>query len=105
MASKKHVIALLIALTTGGCSAALYVPSLSDVSPQASLPELNAGRELYAGRCGSCHTLQLPERFQENEWKQHLDKMRQRARLTDREYELVRKYLAVGSRSARTGPS
>ena len=90
-------LALATLLSLAGCSAALYVPTDEDATPAASLDDLHQGRALYVHKCGSCHVLQLPERFTQSKWEQHLREMAPRARLNDQEKQLIWKFLLAGT--------
>ncbi len=91
---------VLLACLIGGCSAALYSPTPSDVTEGTTLDRLQKGRGLYVAKCGSCHTLKLPSEHPPTVWRENLDEMQTRARITDAEKELMFEYLAAGSKSA-----
>jgi len=93
-----HII--LLTCLIGGCSAALYTPTPSDVTEGTTLDRLLQGRVLYVAKCGSCHMLKLPSEHSPAVWQENLDEMQIRARITDAEKELMFEYLAAGSKSA-----
>ena len=78
------------------CKSALYLPTEAHTSAGISLKELQIGRELYVNRCGSCHTLYLPEQFTPTHWKSTLEVMKPKAKLTSAECNLITKYLNKG---------
>lgn len=91
---------ILLTCFIGGCGAALYTPTPSDVTEGTTLDRLHQGRALYAAKCGSCHTLKLPSEHPPAVWRENLDEMQTRARITDAEKELMFEYLAAGSKLA-----
>lgn len=93
-----HII--LLTCLIGGCGAALYTPTPSDVTEGTTLDRLHEGRALYVNKCGSCHMLKLPSEHSPTVWRENLDEMQTRARITDAEKELMFEYLAAGSKLA-----
>jgi hypothetical protein len=89
-----------ILITIAGCSASLYVPADEDVSPGETRAALLQGRELYVEKCGSCHSLHLPEHFSPTSWERSLGEMRPRARITEGDSALILRYLIAGIRRA-----
>jgi hypothetical protein len=61
--------------------------------PGITTSELNHGRSLYVGHCGSCHLPVPPTRFTPDEWPAHVGEMQVRAGLTAVEAEAVQRYL------------
>lgn len=86
---------LTSALFAFSCAPALYIPVKNDEKNGVSLAELLKGRELYEGKCGRCHSLYLPEKFNLSEWNFWIDKMRERAKLKEDEKELIIKYISL----------
>lgn len=78
------------------CSSALYFPSQSNVTVNASLDDLQKGRQLYINKCSSCHSLILPEKHTASEWKIWVEKMRPKAKTNEPEEKLIIKYLSRG---------
>lgn len=78
------------------CASALYIPSVSHETPDAGLSELKAGRESYIRKCGSCHTLYLPERYNKQEWKGWMEKMVVKVAVDSLEKDQILKYLYKG---------
>ena len=72
------------------CSPLLYIPSSADALQQQ---QLLAGRKLYVDHCGSCHNLHLPYEFTAEVWVNKIDKMQFRAKINDKEKQLIFQYL------------
>lgn len=89
---------LLIVLLAwlAGCMPSLYMPSVQDTAPGTSLEELLRGREEYIQQCGSCHSLYLPRRFRESEWRDALDSMQPRAHIDDSVKARILHYILTG---------
>jgi hypothetical protein len=97
------VIALALALQASSCkkessttSEVLYVPTSSDVTENATLTELQNGRDLYINNCGGCHELYLPESFTPSRWRSILPNMTPRTSLSSTQVQLVTKYVTKG---------
>ena len=89
----------IIFVLTGllACAPSLYQPSVElAVKTGHFLDELQQGRQLYVDRCGSCHQLHLPKEFSETIWRNNLDSMKIKAKITDREKQLILDYLISG---------
>jgi mono/diheme cytochrome c family protein len=92
----------IIILITAGCqkntpdTGGLYIPSLADVTANATLKELQDGRTLYIDNCGACHSYYLPESFTPSQWRSILPAMTPRTSLTSAQIQLVTKYLTKG---------
>ena len=76
------------------CSTALYIPKESLDISREELNELLKGRDLYISKCGSCHTLWLPEKYNALQWKFHLERMVVKANLTSKETEEISRYVS-----------
>ena len=81
-------------LTTNADS--LYVPTASDVTSSATLPDLQAGRSVFINSCGRCHNLYSPDNFSSASWKAIVPNMASRAGLSSTETALVTKYVTRG---------
>lgn len=75
---------------------ALYIPTSADVTVNATLPELQQGRDLYINNCGKCHGLYSPDNYTSSQWKSILNSMVPRTGLTTAEAQLVTKYVTKG---------
>ena len=74
----------------------LYVPAESDTTANASLEDLQQGRELYIDNCKSCHNLYSPDEYSASQWNSILTKMAPRTNMTESEIILVKKYITRG---------
>ena len=83
-----------VMIIVAACSTALYMPARDLSTSEISYKELVSGREIYINKCGGCHSLIIPERYNAKEWNTWVDKMGPKAKLTDKEKHLVMKYLA-----------
>lgn len=63
--------------------------------PTVTLSTLQSGRQKYIDRCGGCHSLHLPSEFTEVQWRKAVEDMRERARVSPEEEDLILLYLAV----------
>jgi hypothetical protein len=90
------IISSIIITISISCSSALYIPTESHETASASLSQLHSGRILYVQKCGSCHTLFLPEKYSKQEWQHFLDEMQQKASINNTEKEQILKYLSKG---------
>lgn len=72
------------------CQPTLYLPNSEDLNERA---ELISGRKLYVSHCSSCHNLHLPQEFSHERWQHQLDEMQQKAKITDKEKQLIYNYL------------
>jgi hypothetical protein len=93
-------IALVLVIVLAGCVSALYVPTGKNVSDQASLAELEKGRQLYIGKCGGCHSLFLPEKYNKEQWRHWVQSMEVKADINKEEGELIYKYLTGKQRTS-----
>ena len=66
----------------------------------ASAPaETESGtRELYAGKCTSCHRLHRPSEYSKEKWPTILERMAAKAKLTPEEADALREYLVSRAR-------
>lgn len=78
------------------CTSALYKPTASHETATASLAQLQAGRKAYVQKCGSCHTLFLPEKYTKQEWKHWLSEMQEEAKLDTLQKQQILLYLTKG---------
>jgi len=90
------IIIFIVISVSISCSSALYIPTESQQTAFASLSQLQAGRKLYVQKCGSCHTLVLPEKHTKEEWQHLLDEMQLKASINNIEKEKILLYLTKG---------
>lgn len=88
-------IGAIISITVA-CSSALYIPDQNNIVPGSNMLDLQAGRKLYISKCGSCHTLFLPEKYSTDQWPFWLDDMEQKSNLKLQEKKLILNYLTKG---------
>jgi mono/diheme cytochrome c family protein len=72
------------------CKPLLYIPASSDNTEQEILL---SGRKIYVEHCSSCHNLHLPNEYTADGWKKELDKMGERAAISEKQKLLIHKYL------------
>jgi len=94
---------LILIITSGSCKKdstvsedALYFPTVTDITANATLQELQQGRELYISYCNRCHGYYLPESYTPTEWKNTLNSMGPKAGVSSSDLSLVTKYLCKG---------
>jgi len=96
---KRNIVLLLICLLLGACSAALYIPTSDDANRLGvSTETLLAGRKLYTNHCGSCHNLYLPEQFSRQHWEKEIPEMKQKAKITDVEAQMISNFILARSK-------
>lgn len=86
----RNIIYFFICIIAISCTAQLYIPSSDDVIIRTHLTE---GRSLYINHCGNCHNLHLPKEYNRDEWKNYLDNMQHKAKISDDEKKLIYDYL------------
>ena len=82
-----------VIIFVAACSTALYIPSMDQSISEAGYKELLEGREIYINKCGSCHSLIIPERYNANDWNKWVETMGPKAKMSEEEKHLVLKYL------------
>ncbi len=100
MSYKYFSIAVIFfaALLLSSCGPALYIPEVRDGMNGASLNQLLKGRELYSEKCGSCHSVYLPEKYTIQEWTSRINEMSGRAKISREESTLILNYVSVKAR-------
>lgn len=88
----KIIVMLLFASMLYGCQPTLYLPIPSDALQQQQLLK---GRKLYVSHCSSCHNLHFPKEYDNRGWEIQLEKMEYRARINDKEKQLIYDYLTA----------
>lgn len=74
----------------------LYVPSSADITVNATLTELQQGRDLYINNCARCHSLYSPDNYSPAQWKAILGSMAPKTSLSSSQVLLVNKYVSRG---------
>lgn len=90
MKKKIFIIIVFTSCILYSCGSLLYMPSVTDPVQQERLLK---GRKLYVEICSSCHNLHLPKSYTAEEWKQNIDKMQKRAKISDEQKELIYEYV------------
>jgi hypothetical protein len=95
LCNKRLIFKLLtgVVIFVAACSTALYIPSRDQSISEAGYKELLEGREIYINKCGSCHSLVIPEKYNAKDWNKLVEKMVPKAKLLGGEKHLVLKYL------------
>ncbi len=76
------------------CTTALYIPKENTGISREEFKELQKGRDLYINKCGSCHTLFLPEKYNAVQWKFQVGRMADKANLTSGQTAEIFKYVS-----------
>jgi mono/diheme cytochrome c family protein len=98
----KTVPLILVAALLSNCTkntvdtSLLYTPTAADVTTNATLLELQQGRELYINNCSACHGLYSPDSYTATQWKSILNTMAPRTGMVSSDILLVTKYVAKG---------
>jgi len=88
-----------VAVVLSYCSSVSYLPSHQNIIdaqdrwPQADSVYLYRGYEVYQNKCSGCHYLHNPSKYSEKDWHKILPEMRQKAKLTDAEFQPLKTYL------------
>ncbi len=96
MHSKKLYPVVVIFLLSGlllACSTSLYVPTENTLYSKETVGALQQGRKIYINKCGNCHTLYLPEKYNTSQWRTQTERMAKKAKLNPWEKELILRYL------------
>lgn len=56
------------------------------------------GKSIYENKCGTCHKLFAPDKYDAKGWKKWVDKMAPKAKLTAEEKGKVYKYLSTAKK-------
>ncbi|WP_211357521.1 cytochrome c [Sphingobacterium allocomposti] len=78
----------------------LPVESKEQILSQYSSEEIAEGKVLYTNHCGTCHDLKEPESRTAEQWNRIVKRMIPRAKLNDRDGQLVRAYVIVNAKSS-----
>jgi mono/diheme cytochrome c family protein len=93
--TKNVVIIGLISVWLAACTTQLYTPGNGNVNKRedATLADLQQGKDIYSNKCGQCHKLPKPESHTQEQWTKIIEKMAPKAKLDKSQTELVHKYL------------
>ena len=102
MNSKKTATAFILfgSMLVYQCSVALQVPTEREAQKAGtSLETLVKGRDMYIRKCGSCHSLYLPEKLTAAQWLTSMEKMQKRSKINQEQKEMILKFLSSKSRN------
>jgi hypothetical protein len=97
-----NIVSFVLFIVISGCTknnpdtSSLYIPTSADVTLNATLSELQQGRDLYINNCGRCHNLYSPDNYSPSQWKVVMNSMTPRTSLSNAEIQLVTKYVSKG---------
>ncbi|HET7732883.1 MAG TPA: hypothetical protein VFK73_03515 [Paludibacter sp.] len=95
MNSKKMIFISLVFVM--GCTTVKQ--TTTTVTPQKVLSvEQTHGKELYENRCGKCHKLFASSAYTAKQWPVILNRMQNKAKITDDQKAQVFAYLSAGAR-------
>ena len=89
--NKALIMAISISMFAGYY--ALGLNQLSDVKVPVKETPIAMGKTIYESKCGKCHKLFEPKKFNAAQWTKWVDRMAPKAKLTPEEKELVYNYL------------
>lgn len=86
---------LLVGLTScGSIASKLYVPTEANaLKADVPVQDLINGKVLYMNKCNQCHGLKKPSKYTADQWMVNLNKMQERAKISDTEKGLIYNYL------------
>lgn len=87
------LIAALCALLWHGCS-------LFSKPPENNVALPATGEKLYTAKCGGCHEIYAPGKYNSAEWGKWLSAMQVRAKITDYEKNLINDYLRSNAKDS-----
>ncbi|MCE1165246.1 MAG: hypothetical protein LWX07_07580 [Bacteroidetes bacterium] len=93
-------VILLASATAFSCGSALYEPVPADARGNTSYKNLLKGRDIFINKCGNCHNLYIPEKHTAGEWSLWLDRMKNRAKISDAERDMIYEYLILRAKSS-----
>ena len=90
-------------LAVGGCITVLPAVTPEQLqrfqaqAPTVTQASLDSGRALYLNRCGTCHRLYAPTRYEPELWPVMVGRMQERAHLAPEQRSLISQYLQATS--------
>jgi cytochrome c5 len=100
---KKLLIILSVAVLVACATTSPMVPAQADADraakeiPGITLADLNEGKAIFEQSCRKCHSLKKPFNRTDEEIKDAMPRMAKRAKIDDRQKELVYHYLVTMS--------
>jgi cbb3-type cytochrome oxidase cytochrome c subunit len=89
-------LAAAVTIIVAACGTALYIPAENQSTAGASYKDLLEGREIYINKCGGCHSLITPEKFEVSEWGKWVERMGPKAHISEDEKRSILAYLTKG---------
>lgn len=101
LSEKRNQIGFVVLLAgiVLACSSSLYIPKESARISKEELRELAKGRATYINKCGSCHSLILPGKYNLEGWKVQVKRMAAKAHLTQQEEVEILNYVTKNDNS------
>lgn len=93
---KKIVVTALAVMALIACTKSLYEPNAGNTAKNADITQLKQGRELYVNKCGKCHELFSPNKYNKADWGKWVDRMAPKSKLTAEEKAKVLAYVTKG---------
>lgn len=93
---KKIVVTAFAVVALIACTKSLYEPNARNTAKNADIVQLQQGRELYLNKCGKCHELFSPNKYNKTNWTKWVDRMAPKAKLTADEKAKVLAYVTKG---------
>lgn len=90
-------------LTLAGCSAQAGAGDFSP--PPTSQDFTEAGRKLYVAKCARCHKFHDPANYSDTKWREWMEKMSKKAKLTPDQKQILSEYLETFRAGTRTNTS
>lgn len=76
----------------------LPVENKEQILAKYNQEQIAEGKTLFANNCAKCHKLKAPEGHNTEEWNSILKRMIPKAKLNDRDGQLVRAYIIVNAK-------
>lgn len=94
-------LAAMCALVLSGCVATetLAPPVTPKMAAGANTATLEAGRQLYVGRCAKCHSVDPVAKFSAPRWREIISEMAGRSKLSHVEHDAVLAYVLTARTS------
>jgi cytochrome c553 len=92
-----YVVASLVAASlVAGCGPQLPPATAGDAArARIQLADLESGRQLVLGKCGSCHHVPMPSERPADQWPHMISEMAVRSHLDANEHHLIEAYLVT----------
>ena len=103
----KRYLIIFISIVLVSCATTQLIPTEQDLilapvhGSGSDLASLNKGYNLYVNKCGACHYLYRPAKFEAEKWKRDMPEMSERAKITKEEQRLILNYLLTKHEAAQ----